>query len=235
MLNTLSATAAQAADIVAEYFRGPLETLESLAEPLADALGDPTLLATHQVDAIVEPFAARLRDLRPLPVYGAGFIAAIDMLRDARGHLSWWQGADWRKLVLAAQTVNKERIDYSELEWYRVPVTTGRSHVAGPYVDYLCSDEYTITLATPVWVDGTFVGVLAFDLLIEEVERQLLPRLDDLGVDITLVNGIGRVVISTDPLRATGETIRDGDAAGHERLACAGVALDVLVSQQSQG
>lgn len=230
MLNTLSRTAPDAADIVTGYFRGPLGTLEELASPLAAALAEVPGLTANQLDTVVEPFAAQLRDLRPLPVYGAGFIAAIDMLRDARGHLSWWQGAEWRKLVLAAQTVNKERIDYSELEWYRVPVLTGRSHVAGPYVDYLCSDEYTITLATPVFVAGAFVGVIAFDLLIEEVERQLVPQLDDLGIDVTLVNGVGRVVISTDPLRATGDTIREGEIPGCERLTCEGIALDVLVS-----
>lgn len=237
MLNTLSHTAEDAAGVVADYFRGPIGTLESLIAPLADTLAAPHVsgqLTAAQVDVLVEPFADALRAMRPVPVYGAGFIAAVDRLRDARSHLAWWQGEDWRKLVLAVQTVNKERIDYRELEWYRVPETTGRSHVAGPYVDYLCSDEYTITIATPVRVGDDFLGVLAFDLLIDEVEQQLTPRLDALGIDVTLVNGVGRVVISTDPRRATGDSVR-GEVDGCERVPCEGVALDVLVSPRRAG
>lgn len=235
MPTTLSHAAESAARIVSDYFRGPIGTLESLVEPLAAALADAsgaTGLTAAQIDDIVAPFASNLREMRPVPVYGAGFIVALDRLRDARGHLAWWQASQWRKLVLAAQSVNKERIDYSELEWYRVPEQTGRSHVAGPYVDYLCSDEYTITIATPVSIADEFAGVLAFDLLIDEVEHQLTPRLDALGVDVTLVNGVGRVVISTDPHRVTGDSVR-GEASDCERVACEAVALDVLVSPRS--
>ncbi|TFD48627.1 hypothetical protein E3T46_14390 [Cryobacterium sp. Hh11] len=31
----------------------------------------------------------------------------------------------------------------------------GRRHVTGPYVDYLCTDEYTLTLTLPVYRGGT--------------------------------------------------------------------------------
>ena len=121
--------------------------------------------------------------------------------------------------------MNKEHIDYSELEWFRVPMETGRGHVAGPYVDYLCSDEYTITIAAPVHIDGDFVGVAGLDLLIDSVERQLLPKLAELGDKVTLVNSVGRVVISTDPRHATGDAVRGGTLAG---TACDGVALEII-------
>lgn len=228
----LAAVADSAARIVAEYFRDPIRSLEAVAVDAAVALRAPVQARTLTVaglDHLVEPLASRLFDLRDVPVYGAGFIAAMDLLVDARGHLSWWQGADRRRLVLAAQTVNKERIDYSELEWFRVPSETRGTHVAGPYVDYLCSDEYTITIAAPVEVDETFAGVAAFDLLIDAVERQLTPQLDALDVDVTLVNGVGRVVVSTEHRHATGDFIRAVEE-GSVRAACPGVALDVIAT-----
>lgn len=221
-------------ELVAEYFGRALDALaawrEQLAAEIAAARADAPL-TTDRLDALVEPSALGLFDKLDLPVYGSGFIAALDSLADANSHLAWWQGPERAQLVLAAQSVNKEHIDYSELEWYRVPFQTGEPHVAGPYVDYLCSDEYTITVAAPVHVDGEFVGAVALDLLIDQVERHLTPQLAAFGDDISIVNGVGRVLISTSPARATGDTIRGDDLAAFERFPCPGMALDVLIAR----
>ncbi|MEJ1089880.1 cache domain-containing protein [Microbacterium sp. Mu-80] len=231
---TLTATAAApaAARIVEDYFGAPIRTLLSWVDPcareLADVLrSDP--LTRAKLDAVVAPYASRTLGDADAPVYGAGFIAAIDLLADARGHLAWWQGAERRKLVLASQTVNKEHIDYSELEWYRMPMSTLQPHVAGPYVDYLCSDEYTITIAVPAVADGRALGVAGLDLLVAEVERELTPRFAALGAQVTLTNGVGRVVVSTDPRCATGDSVRGSRLADLPRVSCEGVALDVIV------
>lgn len=228
-------TAARAVAVITDYLRPPIAELESLAEPIARALADEFdagPVTANKLDAIVEPYASQLLNMPNVPVYGAGFIAALDLLSDARSYLSWWQGSDRRKLILAAQTVNKERIDYSELEWFRIPLLNGTSHVAGPYVDYLCSDEYTITIATPVQSNGQFLGVLAFDLLIDAVEKQLTPMLRELGAHVTLVNGVSRVVVSTDAEWATGDVIR-GSVDGYVRQSCEDIALDVLVGERA--
>ncbi len=232
---TAPRTAAQhPVELVAEYFGRAIGALtewkDQLAIDIQTARADEPL-TTDRLDALVEPSALGLFDSVDLPVYGSGFIAALDSLADANSHLAWWQGPERAQLVLAAQSVNKEHIDYSELEWYRVPLATGEPHVAGPYVDYLCSDEYTITVAAPVHVEGEFVGAVALDLLIDRVERDLTPRLAAFGDDISIVNGVGRVLLSTSPARATGDTIRGDDLAAFERFACEGMALDVLIAR----
>lgn len=217
--------------IVSEYFSGPIAALEASAAQLSVQLAGSEFagaLSSHQLDALVEPHALRILALPRAQLYGAGFIAATGLLTDERNYLSWWQGDDPRRLLLAAQSVNKERIDYSELEWFRVPMETGHGHLAGPYVDYLCSDEYTITAAAPVHIDGTFVGVCGLDFLIESVERQLLPHLVELNHSVTLVNNVGRVVISTNPRHATGDAVRAGALDGLIRTACNGVALEII-------
>ncbi|MBH0116729.1 hypothetical protein I6E52_07695 [Salinibacterium sp. NG253] len=229
--STGMSTAARAAAIVSQYFSAPIASLEATALLLGTELaasGNLGPLSSQQIDALVEPHALATVALPDVHIYGAGFIAAVGLLTDERNHLSWWQGDDPKRLLLAAQSVNKEHIDYSELEWFRVPMETGRGHVAGPYVDYLCSDEYTITIAAPVHIDGTFVGVAGLDLLIDSVERQLLPKLAELGDNVTLVNSVGRVVISTDPRHATGDAVRGGALAELERTACEGVALEII-------
>jgi hypothetical protein len=223
-----------AADIVSGYFSDPISTLLDWVDPLATKIAElkrSGTLTRVRLDALVEPHALATLDLKGVPVYGAGFIAAIDLLSDAHSHLAWWQGEERRQLVLASQTVNKENIDYSALEWYRVPMTTGSPHVAGPYVDYLCSDEYTITIAVPAEVDGERIGVAGLDLLVEAVERELTPRFAALGHQVTLTNGVGRVVVSTDPRCATGDSVRGSRLAHLPRLSCEGVALDVIVEE----
>ncbi len=37
------------------------------------------------------------------------------------------------------------------------PERTGTRHLTGPYVDYLCTDDYTVTVTTPVTLDGEMV------------------------------------------------------------------------------
>jgi len=232
-MNAATDTAIQAAAaIVEDYFSTPVRTLIDWVEPFAAQISEARSggpLTRSKVDALVEPHALRTLDLRGVPVYGAGFIAAIDLLSDAHSHLAWWQGEDRRQLVLASQSLNKENIDYSALEWYRVPMSTGEPHVAGPYVDYLCSDEYTITIAVPADVDGVRIGVAGLDLLVSAVEQDLTRRFAALGRQVTLTNGVGRVVVSTDPRWATGDSVRGSGLADLPRMACAGVALDVIV------
>lgn len=232
MSMTTTETPTEAARIVEQYFGAPIRMLLDWVDPCAQELAELRAaggLTRARLDAVVEPYALRTFTLEDVPVYGAGFIAAIDLLPDARSHLAWWQGEERRKLVLASQTVNKEHIDYSELEWYRVPMMTGVPHVAGPYVDYLCSDEYTITIAVPATASDLRLGVAGLDLLVSEVERELTPRFAALGQQVTLTNGVGRVVVSTDPRCATGDSVRGSRLAQLPRVSCAGVALDVIV------
>ena len=72
--------------------------------------------------------------------------------------------------------------DYTVLPWFTVPRETGRRHVTGPYVDWLCTQEYTLTFTVPVF--GTHpergrchLGVVGADIVAGWLERRLLPLL----------------------------------------------------------
>ncbi|HQA24233.1 MAG TPA: cache domain-containing protein, partial [Rhodoglobus sp.] len=112
------------------------------------------------------------------------------------------------------------------LEWWRVPAATGAPHITGPYVDYLCTDDYTLTLTVPVMYDGRMIGVAGADLYVNDIERTLLPHVRAIGSTATVVNASRRVVVSTDPHRPTGAILRPDDAA--EQIACGQTSL-VLV------
>lgn len=219
----------RAVETVSAYFAALLEPLQSHADRIAAELGDQgdEQLTVSRLDDLVQPHAIGMLDHPTEPVYGAGFIAEVGLLSDAASHLAWWQGADRRKLVFPAQSV-KQAIDYRDLEWFRVPQATGRPHVAGPYVDYLCSDEYTMTAAAPVTVDGRFAGVAGLDVLIETIERRLTPPLHALTTPLVLVNGVSRVLVSTDDRFSAGDVLRADRVDIAERRACRHVDLEVL-------
>jgi hypothetical protein len=158
----------------------------------------------------------------PHHLVGAGFVAARNALSDRPLYLAWWQGDDRR--LLAEPTLSAtETFDYTRRPWFSRPELTGRPHLTGPYVDFVCTDEYTVTATAPVVVGGRMVGVVGADTLVETLEGMLLPGLRSAGA--TLVNEHGRAVVSADPHVGPGERV-DG---GRARLPCADLPLAVVL------
>ncbi|MFT4263561.1 MAG: cache domain-containing protein [Nocardioides sp.] len=157
----------------------------------------------------------------PHSLVGGGFVAARDALADRPLYLAWWQG-DNRALLAEPSGPATEVFDYTRRPWFTVPERTGRRHLTGPYVDFVCTDEYTVTATAPVTVDGRMVGVVGADTLVETLERMLLPGLRASGA--TLVSEHGRAVVSADPHIGPGDRVGPGTT-----YACAGLPLSVVV------
>jgi hypothetical protein len=158
----------------------------------------------------------------PHHLVGAGFVAARQALSDKPLYLAWWQGDDRR--LLAEPTLSAtETFDYTRRPWFVNPAASGRPHVTGPYVDFVCTDEYTVTTTAPVVVGGRMVGVVGADTLVETLEGMLLPGLR--AADATLVNEHGRAVVSADPHVGPGDRVE----AGRETLPCSGLPLAVVL------
>lgn len=149
-------------------------------------------------------------------VPGAGFIAAPETLSDAPRWLQWWMqnrtGSPTR-LVAQLDPTRDRFYDYTELPWFAVPASTGRRHITGPYVDYVCSDEYALTFTEPVFDDGTFVGVAGADVFVNRYEHLVLPPLRSLPKAAALVNTQGRVIVSNTARLVTGTLVRKPDIA----------------------
>ncbi|WP_164512769.1 cache domain-containing protein [Leucobacter chromiireducens] len=189
---------------VEEFFDGvfaPLEAwLPRLREQLAAQLLDGRLTGT-QLAALVEADAHAVLDTADRPVYGAGYCASDAVVAEGNP-LAWWQGADRSLLASSTFGPGQAAIDLVRLEWYRVPEATGTRHIAGPFVDYLCSNEITITSAIPVEIDARFVGVICADVLVSALEDALHA---ELSCGVTLVNASGRVILSSEAEWQTGD------------------------------
>jgi hypothetical protein len=217
-------------------------------ERLCATVFEPLLLMAEAITTALPPARrARLADLaaiRPLAlaelsraddlVAGSGLVADPALLTDAPWHLAWWtrgpQGHVTPLQVVSDPARDGFR-DYTVLEWWTVPHRTGRRHVTGPYVDYLCTDAYTLTFTVPVrGPDGSVAAVVGSDVYVARAERVLLPVLRACGRPATVVNRAGRVVVSTYPAHTTGSPIR-AVPAGWLRHDSPAVPFSVLVGE----
>ena len=218
------------------------------------------LVSASSLDSVVETLVRNEFDREGALVVGAGFVAHPQFLTDARWHLAWWLGTtntfDSRGRLQEVRRLEAEENpradnfrDYTTLEWWRVPEKTARRHITGPYVDYLCTDEYTLTLTMPVIWNDLFVGVVGADLYARDIERILFPKLKALGRSGTLVNASARVVVSSDPhcaagslyrIPGLGDVLREGVAtgessgghtldSGHVVIACSDTSLSLVI------
>ncbi|WP_062464978.1 cache domain-containing protein [Demequina soli] len=143
------------------------------------------------------------------PTLGAGFVAAPGFLEDAPWHLAWWVSAAngvglagrdgaLRRLASIEDPLDESFHDYTRLEWWRGAVGGGDAYLTGPYIDYLCTDELTLTLTMPVRAEGRVVGVVGADLSVAGLERLTDGVLGHAAVPAVLGTAAGRVIAATD-------------------------------------
>lgn len=139
------------------------------------------------------------------PIYGAGFCASGDFCSTGNP-LVWWQGPQVEKLSAATFGPGQTAVDLFRLEWFRVPAQSGEKHIAGPFVDYLCSNDITVTVSLPVTLRGKFVGVVCADILVSTIE-QLFAADFLLFQQAVLVNHNDRIIFGSGDFYTTGELL----------------------------
>jgi hypothetical protein len=187
-------------------FEQIFSSLAPLAASFADAVGGPAGDQPESLARLREAAFAVLDRHQGL-VAGAGAVAAPDAVPGSRYWLQWWwtrSSGDPEALRVNLDPAAPDFFDYTGADWYQTPMRTAARHVAGPYVDYACTNEYALTVVVPVTVDGQFAGVAAADVLVSSFERRLLPALRTLSRPAVLLNAGGRVIASSSPEFASG-------------------------------
>jgi hypothetical protein len=189
-----------------------VDTIATLAtRPLAKA-------APRRSGLAIEKRCLGLLAATDPPLAGAGVVVAPYVLTDEPYWLEWWlagpDNAPGEATRLAAD-VNPDSVafrDYTALAWFEEPRQTGERGITGPYVDYLCTDEYTLTFTAPLTSDDRFLGVAGVDVLARWFEQHLFALVDqrkELDEGCVVVNRSGRVVACPSGTWVTGDLIRE--------------------------
>lgn len=203
-----------AGDEVVEQVSALVESIFERLKPVLVAaeslLADLPGVRARDLDRLARPAVDALGGL----VVGAGYVCAPHVLADQQFGFQWWAtkpGQEPTQLFISLDPASESFLDYTRQSWYTVPRDTGRRHITGPYVDYLCTDEYTLTFTVPVHRAGSFAGVVGADIYVRDVERALRPKLRPLGGHAALVNAQGRVIVSNSIRQVAGSLVREVD------------------------
>lgn len=142
------------------------------------------------------------------PLLGLGFVG--DQTSAARGRLYWWysprDGAPAKQLIVDTQPVSLGYYDISHTDWWTGARDADGVYTTGPYVDVTGTNAYVVTFGKAVRTDGRFVGVVAADLAVADLQalwrRQLLAE----SAPVSIVDGEG-AVIGTNAGRMLGGTL----------------------------
>jgi hypothetical protein len=197
-----------AGDEVVEQVSALVEEVFDRLKPVlvaAESLLSSPVVRAGDLDRLRGPAVDALGGL----VVGAGFVCAPFTLADQEFGFQWWTAQG--QLFISLDPASESFLDYTRQSWFTVPRDTGRRHITGPYVDYLCTDEYTLTFTVPVRRRGAFAGVAGADVYVRDVERALRPKLRPLGSRAALVNAQGRVIVSNSVRQVAGSLVRAVD------------------------
>lgn len=233
-----------------------LRELVARTQAIVDA-GAPTTGRLASIDPLAQAALAREDGM----IVGAGFVAEAGALADAEYWLQWWSDYEtprtWepRQLLVQTDPHSENFNDYTTLPWFKAPRADGRRHVTGPYVDFLCTDEYTLTFTVPIAGPDGFAGVVGADVYARVMESVVAPLLAEIVEPAALLNASGRVVTVNRSTLAIGDMVRhpavtgalkeaaahppssptSEDVDGHHVFVCADMGLAVVTGPAIEG
>jgi hypothetical protein len=202
------------ADAVTVFCEQRFAEVGNISALAGDAL---SLSAPHRDDLRIESHCLKLLTTSDPPLAGAGVVVAPYVLKDDPYWLEWWlAGPDNERAAATRLTADLDPHsvtfrDYTSLGWFEGPQRTGERTITGPYVDYLCTDQYTLTFTAPLVAGERFLGVAGVDVLARWFEHHLFSVVDTVGSPdegCVVVNRSGRVVACPGGGWVTGDLIR---------------------------
>lgn len=191
------------------------EVCERIAHGVRSLLDDGAPMTRGRLKPVGDLAVAEIES-RPGSLQGAGFVAAVDRLADAGRWLEWYStdaAQRPQRLVVQSDPRNEYFYDYTVLPWYVVPAQTRHRHITGPYVDYLCTNDYSLTFTVPVLNGSDFVGVAGCDVGVATAEAALMPSLRAAAQRLAVVNADGRVIASNSGRHICGDLVDRPDVA----------------------
>ncbi|MFC5337160.1 cache domain-containing protein [Leucobacter denitrificans] len=199
---------------LAAWFEDRFAQLRSLADTLTSILNldaDGMLVLSSTARREMKSAASDFLQ-QHLVVDGCGLIFAHSSLGTKSGRLEWWVREDESRFARYSFGVvpgGDRYYNYEQHEWFIRAFEEGRSAAVGPFIDYLGVEVYIMTLTVPAVVEGQRVGAVGNDLQIDDLERALLPMLQQCETDLVVLSRHGNVLVSNTAEFLPGELVSD--------------------------
>lgn len=145
-------------------------------------------------------------------IQGTGVLLEPGVLQDSDMFIEWRQLGAQGKLAPLRLNFNHSSdyfYDYLKMSWFEKPRQTGKSVIAGPYVDLFGQDMYILTFSIPIHYSGKFVGIAGADMALSEFESMLMRELLSLDHEAMIVTEQGRVIAANTVKHMVGELARE--------------------------
>lgn len=179
-----------------------------------------SVITKQEFDALSERLTRPFLEQHPESI-GGGLIPSPDFLPDAPWHSSWWiaeHGSHETTTIKPLQVSSNPRsasfYDFTQQDWWVGPQQVDGLHITGPYIDYICSKEFALTLSRPFYANQRFAGVLGIDLSSKTVEDLADDQLATLKRPAAVVTGERYVIASTAVQLPCGTFVTDVPSTG---------------------
>ena len=207
-------------DVVCDVIEGVFRSVEELAKETLELHRARVARGEVLTDLDVTSLGPLIRRMLHQPgeiALGLGLILEPGLLATHPRRLEWWESDGSAEPTKLQVDLNPESLgfyDYEANEWFAVPRTTRRRHIAGPYVDVHGTGRYLLTLTIPLIADGEFLGVAGADVALSRFETLVLRQLGRRS-EAVVVNAERRVVVSTTSRWITGSLCPCSDPQPH--------------------
>ena len=222
---------AQLTDIFGSIATATEQLANELAQVFAEHLhidSEDSLLLTPHIRGVFQTHIQAILKCNPYCT-GAGFASHIHVKSKDHDYwmLEWWlkDNNDIKQALYELDQGTQQRLDFRTFEWFHKTHQHNATYIHGPYVDYICNTDYTITSAHAVSVNGQFVGVAVIDILVAKLEQLLAPFLGADSPKVLLTNLENRVIVCNSPrirtgsiYQASGQTAPVATIAEHFKL-----------------
>lgn len=216
---------AGAGDLAAELrrlFGDLVRMLEELAADVAPVFARP--LTSRGLNAeVARCLMPRLGTLDDV-VHGLGFMTEVGVLTDAPYWMHWWQraadGAFDRDYRHQMDPARDDFYDYASRDYMVRPRESGAPSAMGPYIDFGGVDDNIVTVSVPVSVGDAFVGIMAADIRMAALERELSPWLARADGVRVVLNSELRVLLSNSVHYLVGDVLSSGDVLSLTPVGC---------------
>jgi hypothetical protein len=187
---------------LAPVFDVPREHAGRFLALLQDRRAVAGAIRCADLTALDDAMRANLRRFRR-EICGATLTVTPRLLADAELWMQWWTQdpaapAGARQLEPQLDRTRRGFYDYTQDEWFTVPMARGRTWLSDPYFDTGGAEAEIVTVSVPATLEGAIVAVATADLDLTGVAGLCLPALRRLRRPAALVGEAGTVVATND-------------------------------------